>query len=89
MSGSAVEYWNQFRGPRGDGQAQATALPLHWSETRNVAWKTAIHGKAWSSPVIWEDHVWMTTASADGKQLSAVCVDARLFPPDPFKRAAG
>jgi outer membrane protein assembly factor BamB len=40
-----------------------------------VAWKTAIHGKGWSSPVIWGDQVWMTTAPEDGKELFAVCVD--------------
>ena len=38
-------------------------------------WKTPIHGKAWSSPVIWDQQVWMTTATANGKDLSAVCVD--------------
>ena len=68
--------WNQFRGSRGDGQAGSAALPLRWSENENVVWKTAIHGKAWSSPVIWGDRIWMTTATEDGTQLFAVCVDA-------------
>jgi outer membrane protein assembly factor BamB len=52
-----------------------TDLPLTWSESENVEWKTAVHGKAWSSPVIWDNQIWMTTAPQDGKQLYAICVD--------------
>jgi outer membrane protein assembly factor BamB len=73
---SAAENWNQFRGPRGDGQVQSESLPLEWSEAKHVRWKTAIHGKAWSSPVVWGDQVWMTSATEDGKRLFAICVDA-------------
>ena len=67
--------WNQFRGPAGNGHVKSANLPLKWSETSNIRWKTAIHGRAWSSPVIWDNQVWMTTASADGKQLGIVVVD--------------
>jgi outer membrane protein assembly factor BamB len=42
-----------------------------------VRWKTPIHGRAWSSPVIWETNVWLTTATEDGKELFAVCLDSR------------
>ncbi|HUG66627.1 MAG TPA: PQQ-binding-like beta-propeller repeat protein [Pirellulaceae bacterium] len=71
---TGAEYWDQFRGPQGNGSA-ATALPIKWSETENIAWKTAIDGKAWSSPVVWGDEIWLTNATTDGKRLSAVCVD--------------
>jgi outer membrane protein assembly factor BamB len=71
----ADDNWPRFRGPTGDGMSTAGELPLEWSESKNVAWKTAIHGKAWSSPVIWGKQIWMTTATEDGKQLFAVCVD--------------
>ncbi len=67
--------WPEFRGPTGDGHAQASGLPVHWSETENVRWKTPIHDKGWSSPVVWGDQVWMTTATADGHRMYAVCVD--------------
>lgn len=67
--------WNQFRGAKENGHT-AARLPLEWSESKNVAWKTEIHGKAWSSAVVWEDQIWMTTATLDGKELFAVCVDA-------------
>lgn len=73
--GSAGEDWPQFRGPDGDGHGSAVGLPLTWSETENVVWKTAIHDHGWSSPVIWGRQVWLTTATEDGRQLFAVCVD--------------
>jgi outer membrane protein assembly factor BamB len=71
----AQENWPQFRGPDGDGQARSTGLPLTWSETENVRWKTPIHGKAWSSPVIWGNQIWVTTAPEEGTRLQAICVD--------------
>ncbi|NLF72364.1 MAG: PQQ-binding-like beta-propeller repeat protein [Candidatus Anammoximicrobium sp.] len=74
---AGAEHWNQFRGPRGDGCADSPSLPLQWSETRNVSWKTEIHGKAWSSPVVWREQIWLTSATEDGKQLFAICADAR------------
>jgi len=71
----AEENWPQFRGPDGMGHSDAKGLPLTWSETQNVKWKTPIHGKGWSSPVIWGKQIWMTTATEDGKELFVVCVD--------------
>ena len=71
----AGENWPQFRGPAGDGQSDSAGLPAKFSESEHVKWKTAIHGKAWSSPVIWGSQVWMTTATEDGTALSVVCVD--------------
>src|SRR3954447_894972 len=67
--------WPHFRGPTGQGIATATGLPATWSETQNVTWKTPVPGKAWSSPVVWGDQVWVTNATEDAKQLSVVCVD--------------
>ncbi|HKQ39615.1 MAG TPA: PQQ-binding-like beta-propeller repeat protein [Verrucomicrobiae bacterium] len=71
----AADHWPQFRGPTGDGHATARNLPTTWTETENVRWKTPIHGKAWSSPVVWGDQIWVTTAPEDGTQLFAVCID--------------
>jgi outer membrane protein assembly factor BamB len=71
----ALGQWPQFRGPDGNGVSTATGLPLTWSETQNVRWKTPIHGRAWSSPVILGRQVWLTTATPDGKELFAVAVD--------------
>ncbi|MEO8494853.1 MAG: PQQ-binding-like beta-propeller repeat protein, partial [Planctomycetota bacterium] len=71
---TGADYWNQFRGPHGNGDS-AASLPLKWSETENIAWKTVIDGKAWSSPVVWGDQIWLSNATPDGKRLSTVCVD--------------
>jgi outer membrane protein assembly factor BamB len=67
--------WPQFRGPDGTGNSTSTGLPLTWGEGKNVRWKTRVHGRAWSSPVILGSQVWMTTATEDGRQLFAVALD--------------
>ncbi len=72
---AVADDWPQFRGPQGDGQTPATGLPTRWSEDENVVWKTAIHGRGWSSPVIWHDQIWLTTATEDGHRMFALCVD--------------
>lgn len=60
---TAAVPWPQWRGPDGQGHADAARdLPVTWSETENIAWKTPLPGRGWSSPVIDERHVWMTTA---------------------------
>ena len=72
---AAETNWPEFRGPNGNGTSASTNLPLRWSEEQNVKWKTPIHGKAWSSPVIWEQHVWLTTATTNGQELFVLCLD--------------
>ncbi len=71
----AADNWPQFRGPNGTGHSGSTGLPVTWSETQNIVWKTPIHDRGWSSPVVWGNQVWLTTARPDGKELFAVCVD--------------
>ncbi len=67
--------WPQFRGPTGQGTSDEQGLPLNWSETNNVRWKTPIPGKGWSSPVVQGDRIWLTTATEDGKSLRAISID--------------
>ena len=71
----AADNWAQFRGPFGDGRSDAKELPVTFGESERVKWKTAIQGKAWSSPVIWGDQVWLTTATETGDALSVVCIN--------------
>ncbi len=73
----ASDNWPEFRGPNGNGHAGSARLPLHWSETNNVVWKTDIPYRGWSSPVIHGEQVWLTTATADGHKLFAVCVNGQ------------
>src|SRR3954470_23542858 len=71
----AADNWPQYRGPAGDGRSDATGLPVKFGEGEHVKWKTAIHGRGWSSPVIWGSQVWLTTATEDGTELSVVELD--------------
>lgn len=74
---TAQANWPQFLGPYGNSVAADANPPLKWGETENVKWKTAIHGKAWSSPVIWGDQIWLSTATEDGHELSVLQVDKK------------
>ena len=62
VSASASTQWPQFRGPSGQGHASETGLPLEWSESRNVLWKSPVPGRGWSSPSISGGRVWLTTS---------------------------
>jgi outer membrane protein assembly factor BamB len=73
----ATDEWPQFRGPDGQGHTDATGLPLTWSESENVAWKTPIAGRGWSSPVVSHNQIWLTTAIDDERSLRAVAVDLK------------
>ena len=74
--------WPEFRGPWGDGHVSAPGdskrigLPLHWSETNHIKWKTEIPYRGWSTPVVMGGQVWLTTATEDGHDFFAICVDA-------------
>jgi outer membrane protein assembly factor BamB len=74
--------WPEFRGPWGNGYASAPGdtrplgLPLHWSETNNVKWKIEIPHVGWSTPVVMDGQVWLTTAPMDGHDFFAICLDA-------------
>jgi outer membrane protein assembly factor BamB len=76
LAGAPAEVnWPSFRGPTDQGHSDAARLPVRWSERENVVWKTPIAGKAWSSPVVWGDRIWLTSATDDGTQLSVLSVD--------------
>lgn len=62
VAGSAAADSPQWRGREGQGHADAEGLPVTWSETQNVAWKTKIPGRGWSTPVLTGSQIWLTTA---------------------------
>ncbi len=74
--------WPQFRGPSGNGLAtppvstKPVGLPIHWSETENVTWKTPIPHRGWSTPAVMEGRIWLTTATVDGHDFFVICADA-------------
>src|SRR3954453_10561687 len=70
------EHWPQFRGPGGQGHSAEGTLPLIWSETKGIRWKTAVPGAGWSSPVIEGKEIWLTTATDGKRSLRALALDA-------------
>jgi len=72
-----AEDWPQFRGPGGEGHSAERHLPITWSETDNITWKVPIAGRGWSSPVLKDDQIWLTTAELEGRSLRAVCLDRK------------
>ena len=77
----AASDWPEFRGPTGQGISNATNVPVHWSATSNIVWKTSIPGEGWSSPVIEDGKIYLTTATKTGRSgdvsLRVVCVAAK------------
>ncbi|WP_153557132.1 PQQ-binding-like beta-propeller repeat protein [Roseimaritima sediminicola] len=74
----ASAQWPDRHGPKLNGHVpaeHAEELPLRWSEEQNVAWKAPLHDEGHSSPVILDGRIWLTAASADGKQQYVLCFD--------------
>lgn len=69
--------WTHFRGSSLDGISKETGVPTIWNDSVNVVWKTKINGKGWSSPVVYGDQVWLTSATEDGKQMFGVCINSK------------
>lgn len=68
--------WIQFRGQNNDGIVLGdAALPIEWSESQNIKWKVATPNKGWSTPVIWDNQIWITSATEDGKEMFVHCYD--------------
>ena len=70
-----AENWPGWRGPRGDGTSRETVAPLRWSETENIRWKVPIPGKGHSSPIVWNDRVFVTTCIEANGQRLLLCLD--------------
>jgi outer membrane protein assembly factor BamB len=68
----AIEQWPQFRGPNAGVIPDDPRLPDSWSETENIVWKTPIPGMGWSSPIVWDDHIFITTAISEKREKDPV-----------------
>ena len=66
LEGAGPSEWPQFRGPTGSGVADESSLPERWSKTENIAWAIDIPGRGWSSPIVWGDRVFVTSAISPG-----------------------
>jgi outer membrane protein assembly factor BamB len=73
--GDGVKYWPRWRGPSGQGIVEGTGYPDTWSDTENVLWRVEPPGRGNSSPIIWNDRIFLTTAHDGGKKRSIVCLN--------------
>jgi outer membrane protein assembly factor BamB len=70
-----AENWPCFRGPSRQGISQESDVPLHWSATNNIVWKVPIPGQGYSSPIVFDKRVYVTTATDEGSSLHLLCID--------------
>jgi hypothetical protein len=71
-TGEGAKYWARWRGPSGQGVVTGTGYPDSWSGTENVKWKVPVPGSGNSSPIVWGDRIFLTTAYDSGRRLSVV-----------------
>jgi outer membrane protein assembly factor BamB len=79
IEGEGARYWSRWRGPSGQGLVAGATYPDTWSETQNILWKTPVAGRGNSSPIVWRDRLFLTTALDGGRRLSVLA----------FRRADG
>lgn len=67
--------WTHFRGSKLNGISLEKGFSTIWNDSVNIAWKVPEWGKGWSSPVVYGNKVWMTTASSESREMRVICVD--------------
>jgi len=72
VEGEGGRYWSRWRGPSGQGLVAGGTYPDTWSETQNILWKTPVGGRGNSSPIVWRDRLFLTTALDGGRRLSVL-----------------
>ncbi len=87
--------WTHFRGDELNGIVPEGDFPVNWNDSTNIEWKFETEGRGWSSPVVYDDQVWMTSATAAGDRMFALCINLEtgkkifemdLFTPDTVYR---
>jgi outer membrane protein assembly factor BamB len=69
VEGEGAKYWPRWRGPSGQGHVAGTGYTDTWSDTQRVKWRTAVPGLGHSSPIVWRDRIFLTTATDDGARV--------------------
>ncbi|HWE03693.1 MAG TPA: PQQ-binding-like beta-propeller repeat protein [Tepidisphaeraceae bacterium] len=67
--------WPGWKGPGGDGVSDEKNPPVSWSKTENVTWKAPLPGGGNSTPIVWDDRVFVTCAKEHGRIRSVICFD--------------
>ncbi len=81
VSGTALgptllaENWPEFRGPTRQGISSEKGIPIRWSATENIVWRTPIPGEGWSTPIVWDNHIFLTAATDDGTSCRVIAID--------------
>jgi outer membrane protein assembly factor BamB len=70
-----ADNWPAWRGPTADGKCTETNLPISWSPDENIRWKVKLPGPGNSTPIIWQDRIFLTQAIDKGKKRSLICID--------------
>jgi outer membrane protein assembly factor BamB len=85
-----ADNWSQFRGPLGQNVSCESGIPVRWSADTNVAWRIDLPGQSWSSPIVWEDRIFVTTATDGGEACHILALDRKtgsvLWDKVPFKQ---
>src|SRR5262245_53565313 len=82
VDGAGAKYWTRWRGPSGQGMVAGTNYVEEWSNTANVKWHVQVPGRGHSSPIVWKDHIFLTTARDGGATMSMLAynrADGRLL----------
>ncbi len=74
---SQAANWGQWRGPNFNGSTDESNLPTQWSQTENVAWSVAMPGSSGSTPVVWGDHVFVSSTDQKKQTVKAICLDRK------------
>lgn len=86
LQSNAASQWPSWRGPQANGVATDAHPPIQWSETNHVQWKVALPGRGSSTPILWDDQVFILTAIPTGPEAAAETADASGQPPDRSER---
>jgi outer membrane protein assembly factor BamB len=73
----SAEDWPCWRGPRLDGSSQEPRVPIHWSPTSNLVWKTELPGGGHASPIVWRDRVFIAASTPETQERLLVCLDRK------------
>jgi hypothetical protein len=77
FSVTQAQNWPRWRGPNGDETSIATNIPTKWDSITNVVWKIPVPGKGYSSPIIWRDNLFITTALQETQEKVLLCYDCK------------
>jgi outer membrane protein assembly factor BamB len=79
LSSLNAENWPHWRGPRRDGTSHETRLPVKWSKSQNILWRTGLPGAAASTPVVWGDRIFLTSTAGEDLALFAIGTDGKII----------